>query len=152
MKAWHFEECTKFVSRTRFEKETIYRRAASHGMRNVTTTKDTAPCDSPECPALLAIEIIGSELKLSVLHSLMSGPKRFNELRVLAAMCQSSLAKTLKELEDSGLAERRVLLERPVAVEYHLSEMGDDLSDAIEGLEHWARKWVVGHRTRKVHA
>lgn len=121
-------------------------------MTRTTAKPADAPCDSPECPALLAIEIIGSELKLSVLHGLMTGPKRFNELRVLASMCQSSLAKTLKDLEDSGLAERRVILERPVAVEYRLSAMGQDLSDAIEGLEHWARKWVMVSRTRKVHA
>jgi len=50
---------------------------------------------------MVAFEVIGSELKLTVLHSLLSGPKRFNELRVATGMCQSSLAKTLKELERS---------------------------------------------------
>jgi len=110
------------------------------------------PCDSPECPALLAIEMIGSELKLSVLHSLLSGPKRFNELRISADICQSSLAKTLKELEDAGIAERRVILEGPLAVEYHLSAMGADLFDAVRGLERWARRWVVISQSRKVHA
>jgi len=94
--------------------------------------------------------MIGSELKLSVLHSLMAGPKRFNELRASTGMCQSSLAKTLKELEESGLAERRVLLDGPVAVEYRLSAMGEDLSDAIRSLERWATKWIMEGRSRKV--
>lgn len=110
------------------------------------------PCEGPGCPALIAIGLIGSELKLSVLHSLMAGPKRFNELRLMTGMCQSSLAKTLKELEESGLAERQVILERPVAVEYHLSQMGQDLSDAIRGLERWATRWVVEARPQKVTA
>jgi len=114
--------------------------------------KERSPCDSPECPALLAIEVIGSELKLSVLHSLLNGPKRFNELRVMASMCQSSLAKTLKDLEEAGIAERRIVMERPVAIEYRLSPMGEDLFEAIHGLERWARRWVVVERTRKVHA
>jgi len=104
--------------------------------------KRNAPCDGPGCPVLLAIGLIGSELKLSVLHTLLAGPKRFNELRLATGICQSSLAKTLKELEDSGIAERKVLLDRPVAVEYHLSAMGSDLFDAIRGLERWAVKWV----------
>ncbi len=114
--------------------------------------KERSSCDSPECPALLAIEVIGSELKLSVLHSLLNGPKRFNELRVMASMCQSSLAKTLKDLEEAGIAERRIVMERPVAIEYRLSPMGEDLFEAIHGLERWARRWVVVERTRKVHA
>jgi len=114
--------------------------------------KSQRPCDGPGCPALLAIGMIGSELKLSVLHTLMAGPKRFNELRLSTGICQSSLAKTLKELEESGLAERRVILERPVAVEYHLSAMGLDLFDAIRGLERWATRWVVDARPQKVTA
>ncbi|HEY7588417.1 MAG TPA: helix-turn-helix domain-containing protein [Thermoplasmata archaeon] len=109
-----------------------------------------SPCDGPECPALIAISLIGSELKLGVLHSLMSGSKRFNELRLSTGICQSSLAKTLKELEEAGLAERRIIVDRPLAVEYNLSEMGQDLFDAIRGLERWATKWVVEERSRKV--
>src|SRR3972149_1751914 len=108
-------------------------------------TKGKSPCEGPGCPALLAIGMIGSELKLGVLHSLLSGPKRFNELRLATGICQSSLAKTLKELEDSGIAERKVLLDRPVAVEYRLSPMGSDLFDAIRGLEHWGSRGGVGH-------
>ncbi len=113
-------------------------------------TYSKTPCDGPGCPALIAISMIGSELKLSALHSLMSGPKRFNELRASTGLCQSSLAKTLKELEESGLAERRIIMDRPLAVEYNLSEMGQDLFDAIRGLERWATKWVVEERSRKV--
>ncbi len=108
------------------------------------------PCGGPGCAGLAAIAMIGSELKLSVLHSLMSGPKRFNELRGSTGICQSSLAKTLKELEESGIMERRVILDRPVAVEYRLTPMGEDLSDALRGLDRWANRWVMGEHSRKV--
>lgn len=112
--------------------------------------KSRTPCQGPGCAAIAAIGLIGSELKLSVLHGLLTGPKRFNELRASTAMCQSSLAKTLKELEDAGLAERRVVVDRPLAVEYHLSAMGLDLTDAIHSLERWASKWIVEERSQKV--
>ncbi len=112
--------------------------------------KNQVPCDGPGCPGLMAIAMIGSELKLSVLHSLMNGPKRFNELRGSTGICQSSLAKTLKELEDSGIMERRVILDRPVAVEYRLTPMGEDLFDAIRGLERWANRWVLNEHSKKV--
>src|SRR6266542_2545301 len=37
------------------------------------------PCEGPGCAAIIAFEVIGSELKLTVLHGLLSGPKRFTE-------------------------------------------------------------------------
>ena len=109
-----------------------------------------SPCEGPGCGAMVAFEVIGSELKLTVLHSLLSGPKRFNELRVATDMCQSSLAKTLKELEEAGIAERKVHLDRPVAVEYRLSPKGAALFEAIRDLERWATRWVMNSGPREL--
>src|SRR4030067_2834474 len=97
-------------------------------------TKAKSPCEGPGCPALLAIGMIGSELKLSVLHSLLSGPKRFNELRLATGICQSSLAKTLKELEDARIAERRGILHRPPGLGGFPSPPGGGLFSAVRGL------------------
>src|SRR5256886_4493569 len=105
--------------------------------------EEESPCSGRGCGAMLAIEVIGSELKLTVLHSLLAGPKRFNDLRVATGICQSSLAKTLKEFEEVGIAERRVPLAGPVAVEYRLSPKGQDLFEAIRDLEEWATRWVM---------
>jgi DNA-binding HxlR family transcriptional regulator len=103
---------------------------------------ETGCCSSGNCPAAVAIHLIGSELKLVVMHSMMAHGRRFNELRELTDVCQSSLTRTLRELEDLGLAERLVHSgERPVAVEYHLTPMGQDLSIAIEAFERWTEKW-----------
>src|SRR2546429_8818176 len=97
---------------------------------------------------MIAFEVIGSELKLTVLHSLLSGPKRFNELRVATGMCQSSLAKTLKELEEVGIAERKVHLDRPVAVEYRLAPEGAALFETVRDLGRGAAPWGMEFRPR----
>src|SRR5207247_9840140 len=102
-----------------------------------------SPCEGPGCWAMVAFEVIGSELKLTVLHSLLSGPKRFNELRVATDMCQSSLAKTLKELEEAGIAERKVHLDRPVAVEYRQSPKGAARIAALRDLARGASRCVM---------
>jgi DNA-binding HxlR family transcriptional regulator len=115
-----------------------------------TMAEEQGPCTGPGCGATVAIEVIGSELKLTVLHSLLSGPKRFNELRVMTGICQSSLAKTLKELEEVGIAERKVHLDRPLAVEYRLSPKGQGLFEAIRELEAWATRWVMAAGDREV--
>jgi len=113
-------------------------------------TDEQSPCVGPGCGATIAFEVIGSSLKLTVLHSLLAGPKRFNELRVATGICQSSLTKTLKELEEVGIAERKVHLDRPVAVEYRLSPKGLDLFEAIRDLEEWATRWVMAANAREV--
>ena len=59
-------------------------------------------------------------------------------------------AKTLKELEEVGIAERKVHLDRPVAVEYRLSPKGQDLFEAIRDLEVWATRWAMAAGTREV--
>jgi len=112
--------------------------------------EEQSPCGGHECGASFAIEVIGSELKLTVLHTLLAGPKRFNELRVATGICQSSLAKTLKEFEEVGIAERKVHLDRPLAVEYRLSPKGLDLFEAIRDLEAWATRWVMVAGAREV--
>src|SRR2546429_8420244 len=96
--------------------------------------EEQSPCSGPGCGAMFAIEVIGSELKLTVLHSLLSGPKRFNELRVATGICQSSLAKTLKEFEEVGIAERKVHLDRPVAGQDPPSPKGQDPFEGGPGL------------------
>lgn len=100
-------------------------------------------CATGDCPAADVLRILGSELKLVTMHGLMAHGRRFNELRELTEICQSSLARTLRELEELGLAERVVLPdEHPVGVEYRLTPMGQDLSAVIEGFERWTHRWL----------
>ena len=100
-------------------------------------------CESGHCPAAVVLRLLGSELKLLVMHSLMTQGRRFNDLRERSGICQSSLARTLRELEALGIADRVVHPEeRPVGVEYRLTPMGEDLSRAIEEFERWTERWT----------
>src|SRR5437870_11618543 len=136
-----FPSRTRFQPETWYGKETTYTPDASCILQGCEVmAEEESPCEGPGCGAMIAFEVIGSELKLTVLHSLLSGPKRFNELRVATGMCQSSLAKTLKELEEVGIAERKVDLDRPVAVGCRLSPEGAGLFEAVRDLEEWATR------------
>ncbi len=111
--------------------------------------EETGCCASGKCPAAAVLRVLGSELKLVTMHSMMRQGRRFNELRELTGICQSSLARTLKELEELGIAERVVLSdERPVGVSYRLTPMGTDLSVAIEAVERWTDRWFAELKTR----
>ena len=100
-------------------------------------------CESGDCHAVMAIHVLVSELKLLTMHGLMGRGRRFNELREVTGICQSSLARTLRELEELGIAERVVHAdERPMGVEYRLTAMGKDLGLAIAAFEHWTDRWM----------
>jgi DNA-binding HxlR family transcriptional regulator len=110
---------------------------------------DTGCCASGDCPAAAVLKVLGSELKLVTMHSLVAHGRRFNELRELTGICQSSLARTVRELEELGIVERLVHTdERPVGVEYRLTAMGQDLGVAMEAFERWAGRWLTELRAR----
>lgn len=109
-------------------------------------------CEGGDCGAVMAIHVLASELKLLTMHGLMGHGRRFNELREVTGICQSSLVRTLRELEELGIAERVVHPDdRPVGVEYRLTPMGKDLGLAIEAFEHWTERWMeaLSARMRK---
>jgi len=93
------------------------------------------------CPVVEAIEEIGSQWRLVVLHDLQDGEKRFNELKRSTSASSRTLSRVLDDLEESGLVQRRVE-ERPIASYYSLTEKGTALCPVLETLEEWADEWV----------
>ncbi len=91
-----------------------------------------------------AIELLGKRWTGAIVRVLMQrSPLRFSE--VAAAVPQLSdrlLAERMRELEARGLVVRTVLAERPLRVEYALSEMGRELAPALDALEAWAQRWL----------
>jgi DNA-binding HxlR family transcriptional regulator len=73
-----------------------------------------------------------------LLAALCRQPRRFNELkRELGGVTQKSLAQALRRLERNGLVERRVLEQRPVAVEYRITPLGRTLDEPFSILHAW---------------
>ncbi len=78
-----------------------------------------------------------------VLYSLAqseTGVMRFNELHAHMSDCsQKMLSKTLKQLQESHLIDRKVYPEVPPRVEYWLTDTGKSLIPAIDQLIGWAK-------------
>jgi len=78
-----------------------------------------------------------------ILQLLMERPRRYSELLdQLQVVSEHMLSRRLKELQDAGILDRRVIDEKPVRVEYHLTPKGRALGRVISGLERWAERWV----------
>ena len=94
------------------------------------------------CPVSRASEILAERWTPLLVRELLCGSVRFNDLqRGVPRMSSSLLSLRLKELEHSGMVERR-----PVAkgrgFEYHPTEACRELLPVLEGMGNWAQRWV----------
>jgi DNA-binding HxlR family transcriptional regulator len=91
------------------------------------------------CPVAMACELLSTRWTFLVIYELLHGSTRFNEIRRgVPRMSPTLLSKRLKELEEAKLIER---VENGTT-EYHLTDSGRDLAPIIEGMGHWATRWI----------
>ncbi len=92
----------------------------------------------PACPVETTLTLIGDKWKVLILRDLMDGTKRFGELRKsLSGVSQKVLTAQLRDMESSGLVNRKVYAEVPPKVEYSLTALGDSLRPVIDVLRTW---------------
>jgi len=86
------------------------------------------------CPIDNTFRIIGKKFTVLILRNMISlGQTRFNQLLVsVERINPKTLSIRLREMEKSGLIERKVYPETPIRVEYHLTEKGEALRPILE--------------------
>ncbi len=99
------------------------------------------------CPIGTCMSLIGGMWTPNVIWYLSGGARRFSELRAdIKPISAKMLSTRLKELEEKGVVERRVVDTFPPSVEYSLTPLGRELVPAIEAI---AR---VGYKLKKEQA
>lgn len=93
------------------------------------------------CPVVQAVDQIGSEWRLVVLHNLTDGEHRFNELKRASGASSRTLSRVLDDLEETDLVDRRVE-DEPIATYYSLTEKGQALCPVFEDIRAWADDWL----------
>ncbi|HEU5040983.1 MAG TPA: helix-turn-helix domain-containing protein [Gemmatimonadales bacterium] len=89
-----------------------------------------------------AVELIGKRWSGSIVREMLSGPRRFTELRgAIPDISDRMLCARLKGLEQEGIVERRVYAETPVRVEYQLTDKGRGLEKVFSAIGDWADAW-----------
>lgn len=95
-----------------------------------------------DCPVATTINLIGNKWKLLLFSDLLSGTKRFSELRKnLTGISQRVLTENLRNLENDGLIDREVFAEVPPRVEYSLNKTGLSLQPIIMTMAEWGTKY-----------
>lgn len=92
--------------------------------------------DLPECPVATTVQLIGSKWKLLILRDLLTGTKRYNELKKsISGISQKVLTASLKSMVEDGIVIRTDYAEVPPRVEYSLSELGQSMKLVIDVME-----------------
>jgi len=100
------------------------------------------------CPVEHTLRVIEGRWKVMVLHYLVDGTQRFNELqRLLAGISHRTLAQQLRELERDGIVKRKVYAQVPPRVEYSLTKLGESLKIVLEAMHRWGDEYA--HRVPK---
>lgn len=92
----------------------------------------------PVCPVQTCLNFISDKWKILIIRDLMTGTKRFNELKKsLVPVTQKMLTQQLREMESDGIINRKVYPVVPPKVEYSLTELGKSLMPVIEAMKKW---------------
>ena len=101
------------------------------------STQKTAK-ELPACPVETTLTLIGDKWKVLILRDLLTGTKRFGELKKsIGNVSQKVLTAQLRAMEDSGLLTRKVYAEVPPKVEYTLTELGESLKPILVSMWNW---------------
>ena len=106
------------------------------------------------CPVEVTLSIIGGKWKCLIIHHLIDGTKRFNELRrLIPRITQRMLTSQLRELEADRIVNRKVYAEVPPKTEYSLTELGKTLEPVLWAMHDWGKSVIdvqTRHLTSKV--
>jgi DNA-binding HxlR family transcriptional regulator len=99
------------------------------------------------CPTRVVLDHLTSKWGVLVLAALAKGTQRWGELRrEVDGISEKMLAATLRTFEADGLVHREAHPEIPPRVEYSLTDLGREASEAIAPL----LTWVVANADRIV--
>ena len=96
------------------------------------------------CPVDLTLSVIGGRWKSLVFWNLRNGTLRFGEIKkILVGVNDKMLTQVLRELEKSGIVNRKVHQVIPPKVEYSLTEEGRKLLPVMQQMADWGEKFEV---------
>lgn len=100
----------------------------------------------PACPVEVTLSLINDKWKVLIVRDLLTGTKRFNELkRFVIGITQKVLTNNLKQMESDKLVKRKVYAEVPPRVEYSLTAVGLSLKPILDSMVEWGNEYREKH-------
>ena len=109
-------------------------------IKETSTNQDNRKNTLTQCPVTYTLGKIGGRWKPIIIYNLLSGTKRYSELkRLIPAITEKMLIQHLKELEVHNLVIRKSLPVVPPYVEYSLTDAGKALKPVLDAMVSWAQ-------------
>jgi DNA-binding HxlR family transcriptional regulator len=100
----------------------------------MTTKKDAI--DNETCPAQGLLKKLAGKWKPEIFRLAVEGPVRFSSLlRDIEGTNKQTISIALRELEEAGLLEKKVIQQKPLHIEYSVTEKGRSLIPVFRELE-----------------
>jgi DNA-binding HxlR family transcriptional regulator len=94
------------------------------------------------CPVTSTTTLIGKKWHPVIVHRLLNaGPLGFNALKEeVDGISSKVLSDSLDDLEEKNIVNREIVSEKPVRVEYSLTEFGASLEPVIIAMRDWGQE------------
>lgn len=94
------------------------------------------------CPVETTLMLIGNKWKILIIRDLLTGTKRFGELKKsIGKVSQKVLTTQLRDMEEDGLISRKIYAEVPPRVEYSLTDLGKSLQPILNAMLQWGTEY-----------
>ncbi|MHB8595271.1 MAG: winged helix-turn-helix transcriptional regulator [Ktedonobacteraceae bacterium] len=104
--------------------------------------QETNACTT-HVPMQRAMSLLGDMWTLMIVYNLLSGPRRFGELRdAMGNVSPKTVSQRLKMLEEDGFVNRHAFAEIPPRVEYQLTEKGLALAGVLEAIRQFSDRYL----------
>lgn len=96
------------------------------------------------CPITATTTLIGKKWHPVIVHRLLrNGASGFSELQNdVDGISSKVLSESLDDLEEKGLVARKVIDEKPVRVQYSLTDAGESLESVVMALAEWGDEYL----------
>lgn len=103
------------------------------------------------CRFAYALDVVGERWALLVVRELLLGPKRFTDLRTgLPHASSNILSERLRDLEQSGVIQRRKLPPPAASSVYELTEWGRELEPIVTKLGAWGARSPIAPESQEI--
>ncbi|HKJ57586.1 MAG TPA: helix-turn-helix domain-containing protein [Halobacteriales archaeon] len=94
------------------------------------------------CAVACAADVLGRKWHPVIVTRLLAdGPLGFTRLESdVEGLSDTVLSASLADLQEKGIVERRIVSDRPLRVEYALTERGASLEPVLDAMAAWGRE------------
>ncbi len=97
-----------------------------------------------ECPINHTFKLVGKKFTMLIIRNMIHRDhKRFNQFLEIEDINAKVLSARLKEMEEDGLIERKIYPDKPVRIEYTITEKGKALEPILSQMSAFSMKYCA---------